>query len=435
MQQWPTVKKNLSHLFPAIYNPRTISDEALKGLTCSMEKFGIVQPIVYNKRSGNIVGGHQRYKVLLAAGITEIDVTEVDLSEADEQALNVALNNPTIQGEFDDKTRDLLRIIKSNSEVTFNNTRMDALAELLELNLNDPKPTKDAEAKSDLADELVNEWGVRQGDLWELGDHRLLIADSTLPDSFLQLLGTEKATLAITSPPQVFLAEYQDEGLTEWTKTVKPVIANLCKFCDIVIWQASDLFLTGGHFIEPLQVYATNYFTEQGYKPLWTRIWEKIPSNKSASPRQFQTDKPKLPVEYTTAFGPENALDEMDETDLKEYDWITAYGSHMHKFVKRLSKKEHREWGYNGIWTLEEVPTKKGQPSVFPIDLPMRCIKMHSDEGNIVLDSFSGTGTTILACENTGRKCRAIERDIKMAAISIQRYFDATKKKPVKLEI
>ena len=431
MQQWPTVRVKLADLTPAMYNPRTISDEALRGLTCSMEKFGIVQPIVFNKRSGNIVGGHQRFKVLQTAGITEVDATEVDLSEADEQALNVALNNPTIQGEYDEKTRDLLRIIKANSEVTFNNTRMDALAELLDINLKDPKEKEDAEAKTDLAEEMVKEWDVRVGDLWSMGDHTLFCNDSTLPESFLRLLGTDRAALGVTSPPQIFLAEYQDNGITVWTQTVKPVISNLCRFCDVVVWQASDVFATGGQFMEPLQVHSALYFMEQGYKPIWTRIWEKIPSNKTASPRQLLTDKPRIPVELVTAFTSDDGI---SDVDLREYDWITAYGSHMHKFVKRLSKKEHREWGYNGIWTLDEVPSKKGQPSVFPIDLPIRCIKMHSDEGDLILDPFSGTGTTILACENTGRKCRAIESDPKMVAVSLQRYFDACKKKPVKLE-
>lgn len=99
-QAWQIKRLPLSKLTPAGYNPRLISDAARKGLTASIERFGLVQPIVYNKRTGNIVGGHQRLDVLLARGDTEADVVVVDLPEEEEKALNLTLNNPAIQGEF-----------------------------------------------------------------------------------------------------------------------------------------------------------------------------------------------------------------------------------------------------------------------------------------------------------------------------------------------
>lgn len=430
MQEWPIVRKRLSELVPAVYNPREISDESLKGLTISMEKFGIVQSIVYNKRTGNIVGGHQRYKVLVASGVTEVDVTEVDLSEMDEKALNVALNNPTIQGDFDVKTKDLLKMIQDGSEATFKDLRCDALAELLDISLKEPKPKEDAEPRTDIAEELAREWDVRPGDLWALGDHLLFCGDSVLPESFIKILGEDKAAMAITSPPSISTAEYEDKGISEWLCVVKPVISNLSRACGIVVWQSGDLYGTSNQFIEPLHHHATTCFMDSSSKLLWTRIWEKIPA-RPTSVRQLNSDKPKPQPEFVTAFAGD--IDEINEADMKSYEWITAYAGHMHKFVKRLSKKEHREWGYSGIWLLEEVPGKKGQPIMFPIDLPIRCIKMHSDEGNIVVDPFCGTGTTIMACENTGRHARCIEKSPLMVAISIQRFFDATKKKPRKL--
>src|ERR1039457_1856925 len=108
MKQWPTQTMKLQDLHPATYNPRTISDRAMGGLTNSMERFGVVQPIVWNKRTGNIVGGHQRYKVLVEKGEKEVDVVVVDVDEKEELALNITLNNPEIQGEFDKHTQDLL---------------------------------------------------------------------------------------------------------------------------------------------------------------------------------------------------------------------------------------------------------------------------------------------------------------------------------------
>jgi len=102
-------RRKVDDLKPAEYNPRKISDNALAGLETSVKRFGLVQPIVINERTGNIVGGHQRLKVVCDE---EIDCVIVDLDESEEKALNVALNNPHIQGEWDvDKLDSILREI------------------------------------------------------------------------------------------------------------------------------------------------------------------------------------------------------------------------------------------------------------------------------------------------------------------------------------
>ena len=100
--------KKLSDLRPADYNPRTITARAMKGLSASLERFGNVQPIVWNKRTGNIVGGHQKLKILQAKGAEECDVVVVDLDEADEKALNVSLNSSGITGDFTGELDDII---------------------------------------------------------------------------------------------------------------------------------------------------------------------------------------------------------------------------------------------------------------------------------------------------------------------------------------
>jgi hypothetical protein len=113
---------------PAAYNPRKISKEALKGLQASIERWGVVQDIVVNSRNRVVVGGHQRLAALKAAGVHDIPVTWVDLDEADEKALNVALNNPHIAGEFDDTLQDLLDDIRSGvSQLDFEAIKLDGL--------------------------------------------------------------------------------------------------------------------------------------------------------------------------------------------------------------------------------------------------------------------------------------------------------------------
>jgi len=102
MRRARITKKPISELIPADYNPREIDEEEAAGLRNSLEHFGNVQPIVWNKRSGNVVGGHQRLKILKEFGAKTVDITEVNLSPEEEKALNITLNNPGITGRFTD---------------------------------------------------------------------------------------------------------------------------------------------------------------------------------------------------------------------------------------------------------------------------------------------------------------------------------------------
>lgn len=99
----------LTKLNPAAYNPRKIRDEAFEGLSSSIDRFGLISLIVWNERSGNIVGGHQRYKKLVRDGETETDVVVVDLDHDDEVALNIVLNSPQVRGDF---TKDVVGLLE-----------------------------------------------------------------------------------------------------------------------------------------------------------------------------------------------------------------------------------------------------------------------------------------------------------------------------------
>jgi hypothetical protein len=102
-------KMKLEDLKPAEYNPRRISDEAFDGLGESISQFGMLSHIVWNKRTGNIVGGHQRYRQLIKMGEVETDVVVVDLDDNEEVALNITLNNKMVRGDF---TKDVIGILR-----------------------------------------------------------------------------------------------------------------------------------------------------------------------------------------------------------------------------------------------------------------------------------------------------------------------------------
>ena len=112
MNEMTTVAKmKLTDLKPAEYNPRKITDEAFAGLGNSISRFGILSHIVWNKRTGNIVGGHQRYKHLVEMGEIETEVIVVDLDDNEEVALNITLNNKAIRGDF---TKDVVNQLRAS---------------------------------------------------------------------------------------------------------------------------------------------------------------------------------------------------------------------------------------------------------------------------------------------------------------------------------
>jgi hypothetical protein len=127
-----TKKMRLADLEKADYNPRSITAEAMKGLRKSLSEFGLVQPIIWNKRSGNIVGGHQRYDAMVSQGQTETEVIVVDLDDTKEKALNLSLNNQAISGDFTRGAWDVLEDLKLEvSEEYLEDLMLDELEDFL----------------------------------------------------------------------------------------------------------------------------------------------------------------------------------------------------------------------------------------------------------------------------------------------------------------
>jgi len=122
-------RMKLADLKPAEYNPRIISKKAFDGLGASMLRFGLLMPIVWNQKTGNIVGGHQRYKHLVESGVTETDVVVVNLSDHEEMMLNITLNNREIRGDFSEEVVGQLRLAEVQIGDAF---RELGLAELME---------------------------------------------------------------------------------------------------------------------------------------------------------------------------------------------------------------------------------------------------------------------------------------------------------------
>jgi hypothetical protein len=138
-------KMKLVDLNQAPYNPRRITDEAFGGLGASLEEFGLLSLIIWNKRTGNIVGGHQRYKKLVEMGETETDVVVVDLDNNDEVALNIMLNNSQSRGDYTSDVKVMLEKIEVQVGSVFNNIKLNDLYDRIKENCKESKPREPRE--------------------------------------------------------------------------------------------------------------------------------------------------------------------------------------------------------------------------------------------------------------------------------------------------
>lgn len=421
-------------LNPAEYNPRKdlkAGDKEYEKLKRSISEFGYVEPVIWNKQTGNVVGGHQRLKVMLDLGHTEIDCVVVDLDLQKEKALNIALNK--IQGDWDENKLAALMADLDAGAFDVSLTGFDA-AEIDELmNQFYSKEAVQDDFDVDKEKDIIEKAGAvtKVGDVWILGNHRLMCGDSTSASDFEKLMNGKHAQVAVTSPPYGVGKEYEKAGIEPWFETIKPVIKNICKNADIVCWQNIDLYCTGSQFIEPTGFYSAQMFADSGFRPIWIRIWKKQGLNFGVAPYHVVSNKPVQQYEYISAF----AGRETEEYNDQEYVWLSAFAGHGYKFVKRLTKEERKKWGYAGIWEMTTVRANKEHPAMFPVELPWRCIKMHSDIGGIVLEPFSGSGTTMIACEQTERQCYAMELSPIYCDLAVKRWEDFTGGKAAKMEV
>ena len=266
---------------------------------------------------------------------------------------------------------------------------------------------------------------TKTGDVWKLGVHRLMCGDSTSEVDFAKLMNGNKAQMTVTSPPYGVGKDYESKGIEPWFETMRPVVKNLTRYAGIVCWNLGDLYATGTQFIEPTNFYSSQLFSEQGFRPIWIRIWKKQGQNFGVGPYHLVTNKPVQQYEYISAFSKNGDVEYNDQ----EYMWLSAYAGHAYRFVKRLTKEERKNWGYAGIWEMNTVRANKDHPAMYPVELPWRCIKMHSDRGDIVLEPFSGSGTTIIACEQLERVCYAMEKSPEYCDLAVKRWEQFTGQK------
>ena len=380
-------KKNVKDLLPADYNPRKDlkpGDPEYEKLKRSIEQFGYVEPVIWNRQTGRVVGGHQRLKVLIDTGITEVDVVVVDMNTEKEKALNIALNK--ISGEWD--TDKLALVIADLQGADFDVSLTGCEPEELDDLFRDDVKGGIREDDFDVEAELAKPVFSKAGDLWMLGDHRLYCGDSTKPETYELLLSGKKAQLVVTDPP--YNVDYKGSaGKIKNDKMAEDqfeqfLLAAYSQMYESMTDDASIyVFHSDSHGLAFRKA-----FEDAGFYLSGCCIWKKQSLVLGRSPYQWQHE----PV----LFG-----------------W---------------KKKGKHQW-YTGrkestIWEFDKPKKNADHPTMKPVALVAYPIMNSSMTGCSVLDPFGGSGSTLIACEQTGRICYTVELDEKFCDVIVKRYID-----------
>ncbi|NCC79100.1 MAG: DNA modification methylase [Clostridia bacterium] len=381
-------KVPVADINPAEYNPRKDlkpGDPAYEKLKRSMSEFGYVEPIIWNEEKGNIVGGHQRYKVLVAEGHTEVECVIVKMSAEREKALNVALNKVTGDWEFE-ALADLIKDLEAQDfDVTL--TGFDA-AEIEDIfsQVHDKDATDD---DYDVNKALEEAAFVKPGDVWLLGRHRLLCGDATKPVDVEKLMDGKKANLVLTDPP--YNVDFESaSGLK--IQNDKQDNDTFYSFLLAAFKNMAEHTAPGGSiYVFHADTEGLNFrraFIEAGFHLSGVCIWKKNSLVLGRSPYNWIHE----PILFGWLRG-------------RKHRWFTG-------------RSETTVWNY-------DKPKKNGEhPTMKPVPLLCYPIKNSSQINGIVMDLFGGSGSTLIACEQIDRIAYTLELDPKYATVIVKRYIE-----------
>lgn len=435
-------KRMLSELRPAEYNPRkalTPEDKEYQDIKRSIEKFGYVDPIIINS-DGTVIGGHQRLTVLTDMGYETADVVVVDLDKDDEKALNIALNK--ITGEWDEiKLKDLLLDLDLN-EYDLANTGFSAV-EIEDLCVRLEQDVEAEDDEFDLEEELdkIEEPMTQRGDVWILGNHRLMCGDSTDPKDVATLLAGDEANLVITDPPYNVAYGEKTEFMSDSGRgQVQERILNdnmdddsFYKFIYEAYSRAYEVMRPGAAIYvfhaENSGLTFRQAFVDAGLRFSECLIWEKNSFTLGRSDYQWRHE----PCLYGWKEGAGHYFindrtqdtvlleEERDLESMKKSDLITYIGQ-LEEFFRDKTTVLY-----------EDKPKRNdAHPTMKPISLIGRLMKNSSKPQWNVLDLFGGSGSTLMAAEQLSRNAYLMELSEKFCDVIVKRWEDYTGQKAVK---
>jgi DNA modification methylase len=383
-----TVK--LAELNPALYNPNYMDKAQTKQLSNSIDTWGYLDPIIVNKRNMVVVGGHQRLTKLLQKGIIEEDVVLVDLDTNNEKALNLALNK--IKGQFDEtKLQTLIEDLELEGfdvELTgFQNSELESLFPEEKL------PVIEDEYDPE---EVEVEAKVQVGDIWILGRHRLLCGDATKEEDMQLLMNNQLVDLIITDPP--YNVNYT--GATKDQLKIQNDNMDNKKFHEFLLQSYQVMYNAASPgasiYVFHADTEAVNFretFTQAGWKLAQCCIWAK---------QSFVMGRQDYHWQHEPIL----------------YGWKPT-GPH----------KWYSDRKQSTLWQFQKPTKNLEHPTMKPIELISYPLQNSSKKSDIILDPFGGSGSTLIAAEQTQRTCHTMELDPHYCDVIINRWEGFTGQK------
>ena len=380
-----------SKLIPYVNNARTHSQEQVNKLRGSLREFGFINPVIIDS-DFNVIAGHGRLMAAKEEGIEEVPCVLVDyLTEAQKKAYILADNRYAQDAGWDE---ELLRLeIEAlegmDFDVSLTGFDDQEIADLFA----DGESTGAEDDDFDLSDALEKAAFVERGDVWQVGRHRLMCGDATSPEDVATLMDGKKANLIITDPPYNVAFESSD-GLS-----IKNDKMENDKFYEFLLAafknMAEHLEKGGSAYVFHADTEGLNFrkaFIDAGFHLSGCCIWVK------------------------------NSL----VLGRSDYQW-----QHEPVFYGFLQNGKHY-WSKNAgrsqttIWNFDKPKKNKNHPTSKPLDLLAYPIGNSSQENAIVIDTFGGSGSTLMTCEQTNRICHTMELDEKYASVILRRYVEDT---------
>lgn len=383
--QWKTLSVDV--LRPAAYNPRKklkAGDKEYEKIKNSILEFGYVEPIIVNYDM-TVIGGHQRLTVLKDLGYTEVQCVEVHIEDENKvKALNIALNK--ITGSWNEQL--LADLIVDLQAADFNTDFTGFEAPEIEQLFSKVHNKDIKEDDFDVEAELQKPTMSQVGDVWLLGRHRLICGDSTLPETYTKLMDGKRANLVLTDPPYNVDVEetagkikndnMPDEDFYKFLFAMfVNVEQNMERDASIYVFHADSKGLI-----------FRQAFHDAGFYLSGCCIWKKNALVLGRSPYQWQHE----PCLFGWKLG-------------GKHQWYS-------------DRKQTTIWEYDRPKSSKEHPTMK------PVALMAYPIQNSCMSNCIVLDPFLGSGSTLIACEETNRICYGIELDEKFADVIVRRYIE-----------